>query len=76
MVLDRHSAPVMDKEGKYYGRIWTFHDITVGSELLAWLIDHVGSIDIIVQARHGYLWMLYLRYRHVFVILDYHGGLL
>jgi diguanylate cyclase (GGDEF)-like protein/PAS domain S-box-containing protein len=28
MVLDRHSAPVMDKEGKYYGRIWTFHDIT------------------------------------------------
>jgi len=28
MVLDRHSAPVTDKEGKYYGRIWTFHDIT------------------------------------------------
>ena len=28
MVLDRHSAPVMDKEGNYYGRIWTFNDIT------------------------------------------------
>ncbi|HEY8910975.1 MAG TPA: HD domain-containing phosphohydrolase [Desulfosporosinus sp.] len=28
MVLDRQSAPVIDKEGKYYGRIWTFHDIT------------------------------------------------
>ncbi|RJE48308.1 MULTISPECIES: HD domain-containing phosphohydrolase [unclassified Dehalobacter] len=28
MILDRHSAPVMDKEGKYYGRIWTFRDIT------------------------------------------------
>ena len=28
MVLDRLSAPVMDNEGKYYGRIWTFHDIT------------------------------------------------
>lgn len=28
MVLYRQSAPVMDKEGKYYGRIWTFHDIT------------------------------------------------
>jgi diguanylate cyclase (GGDEF)-like protein/PAS domain S-box-containing protein len=28
MVLDRYSAPVMDREGKYYGRIWTFHDIT------------------------------------------------
>ena len=28
MVLERHSAPVLDKDGKYYGRIWTFHDIT------------------------------------------------
>jgi len=28
MVLDRHSAPVLDKKGKYYGRIWTLHDIT------------------------------------------------
>ena len=28
MVLDRYSAPVLGKEGKYYGRIWTFRDIT------------------------------------------------
>ncbi|MFA6103181.1 MAG: PAS domain S-box protein [Victivallaceae bacterium] len=28
MVLDRYSAPVLDKDGKYYGRIWTFSDIT------------------------------------------------
>ncbi|HEY8994772.1 MAG TPA: PAS domain S-box protein [Lacunisphaera sp.] len=27
-VLDRYSAPVRDKEGKHYGRIWTFRDIT------------------------------------------------
>jgi two-component system, NtrC family, sensor kinase len=27
-VVDRYSAPVIDKEGKYYGRIWTFRDIT------------------------------------------------
>ena len=27
-VLDRYSAPVLDKEGKGYGRIWTFRDIT------------------------------------------------
>ncbi len=26
--LDRYSAPVVGKEGKYYGRIWTFRDIT------------------------------------------------
>ncbi|MGA9644069.1 MAG: PAS domain S-box protein [Terriglobales bacterium] len=26
--MDRYSAPVMDKGGKYYGRIWTFRDVT------------------------------------------------
>jgi len=28
MVLDRYSSPVVGKDGKYYGRIWIFHDIT------------------------------------------------
>ncbi len=28
MVLDRYSAPVLGKDGKYYGRIWTFRDVT------------------------------------------------
>ena len=27
-VLDRYSAPVLDTDGHYYGRIWTFRDIT------------------------------------------------
>lgn len=27
-VLDRYSAPAMGKDGQYYGRVWTFHDIT------------------------------------------------
>ena len=27
-VLDRHSSPVLGKDGKYYGRIWAFRDIT------------------------------------------------
>jgi signal transduction histidine kinase len=27
-ILDRYSAPVHDKAGKYYGRIWTFRDVT------------------------------------------------
>ena len=26
--MDRYSAPVLDKEGKYYGRIWTIRDIS------------------------------------------------
>jgi diguanylate cyclase (GGDEF)-like protein/PAS domain S-box-containing protein len=28
MVLDRYSSPVLGKDGKYYGRIWLFRDIT------------------------------------------------
>ena len=28
MVLDRYSSPVIGRDGKYYGRIWTFRDIT------------------------------------------------
>jgi two-component system, cell cycle sensor histidine kinase and response regulator CckA len=27
-VLERHSSPVLGKNGKYYGRVWAFHDIT------------------------------------------------
>ena len=27
-ILEQYSAPVIDKNGKYYGRVWTFHDIT------------------------------------------------
>lgn len=27
-ILDRYSSPVVDKAGKHYGRIWTFHDVT------------------------------------------------
>ena len=27
-ILDRYTAPVLDKAGKYYGRIWTFREIT------------------------------------------------
>ena len=28
MTLERYSAPVLGKDGKNYGRIWIFHDIT------------------------------------------------
>lgn len=28
MLVDRYSAPVISRDGKYYGRIWTFRDIT------------------------------------------------
>ena len=33
--MDRYSSPVRDKAGKYYGRIWTFRDITEKRKLEA-----------------------------------------
>jgi CheY-like chemotaxis protein len=36
-ILDRYSSPVRDKAGKYYGRIWTFRDITEQRKLEAQL---------------------------------------
>lgn len=33
MVLDRYSAPVIGKDGKHYGRIWAFRDITERKKL-------------------------------------------
>jgi PAS domain S-box-containing protein len=34
-ILERYPAPVRDKTEKYYGRIWTFRDITEGRKLEA-----------------------------------------
>lgn len=38
-VLDRYSSPVLGVDGKNYGRIWTFHDITERKKLEKQLIQ-------------------------------------
>jgi signal transduction histidine kinase len=49
-VLDRYSSPVIGPDGKNYGRIWTFHDITERKNIEKQLIqlntdkDHFISI--------------------------------
>lgn len=47
-VLDRYSSPVRDRQGNYYGRIWTFRDITERKKAeaeLAYLAAIVESAD-------------------------------
>ena len=38
-ILDRYSSPVVGKDGEYYGRIWTFRDITERKQLEAQLFQ-------------------------------------
>ena len=39
MVIERHTAPVLDASGKCYGRIWTFSDITTRKHAEGYLMD-------------------------------------
>ncbi|MCX6878487.1 MAG: CHASE domain-containing protein [Verrucomicrobia bacterium] len=39
MVLERYSAPVLDRDGINHGRIWTFHDITARKRAGAALLE-------------------------------------
>ena len=43
-VLDRYSAPVLDKEGRYYGRTWIHRDITARKQA-EHRIRHLASHD-------------------------------
>jgi len=38
-VLERYTAPVLGSDGKYYGRIWSFRDITERKQLEAHLLQ-------------------------------------
>jgi two-component system sensor histidine kinase/response regulator len=43
--LDRYSAPVQTKEGKYYGRIWSFRDITGRKRIELALLERTRELD-------------------------------
>jgi PAS domain-containing protein len=44
MVFDRYSSPVVDKNGKYLGRIWTFRDITERKQAEVELKKHLDEL--------------------------------
>jgi len=50
-VLDRYSAPVLDKEGLNYGRVWTFRDITEHKRAEEELKIHRNHLEELVQLR-------------------------
>jgi len=53
MVLDRYSSPVIDKNGKYFGRIWTFRDITELKQAEQELKKDLHDLEVFYKASIG-----------------------
>jgi PAS domain S-box-containing protein len=53
MVLDRYSSPVIDKNGKYFGRIWTFRDITEIRQAEEELKKDLHDLEVFYKASIG-----------------------
>ena len=50
-VLDRYSAPVVDADGKFFGRIWSFHDVTEQRNAARELDQHRQHLEELVASR-------------------------
>jgi two-component system, cell cycle sensor histidine kinase and response regulator CckA len=48
-ILDRSTAPVKDEAGKYYGRIWTFRDITLRRQAEQVLAEREQQLSLFIQ---------------------------
>ncbi len=56
MLLDRYSAPVRGKDGRYYGRIWKFRDITERERTAAALRQATERLAMAVRAGGVGIW--------------------
>jgi len=54
--LDRYSAPVVDKDGKYYGRVWTFRDVTERNRAAARLLESQQRLALATESAHLGIW--------------------
>jgi PAS domain S-box-containing protein len=64
-ILDRYSSPVTGKDGKYYGRIWTFRDITESKRTAAALLESSRFLQFTLDALSAHI-----------AILDEHGTII
>ena len=51
LVMDRYSSPVIGRDGKYYGRIWTFRDVTDRKRAVEALRRARDELDLRVKDR-------------------------
>ena len=55
-VLDRYSAPVCGDDGTYFGRIWTFRDITERTRSEALLLESQQRLALATESAHIGIW--------------------
>ena len=53
MIFDRYSSPVIDKSGKYFGRIWIFRDITELKQAEQELKKDLHDLEVFYKASIG-----------------------
>ena len=58
MILDRYSAPVVDRQGSYLGRIWTFRDITERKRAEQTLQRSEEKFRSLAENIHEVFWMM------------------
>ena len=61
VVLDRYSAPVVGKNGHYYGRIWTFRDISAQKASQASLVASQERFRLVAKTIGDVIWDWNLR---------------
>jgi PAS domain S-box-containing protein len=54
--LDRYSSPVIGKDGEYYGRIWTFRDITERKQVEATLQRQQAELRVLFDLIPAMIW--------------------
>jgi PAS domain S-box-containing protein len=55
-VFDRYSAPMVDSEGEYIGRIWYFRDISEYKRIVNALKENKDTFNLVMEATHDALW--------------------
>ncbi len=59
-IFAHYSAPVISHEGKYYGRIWSFRDVTLTKQAQQALLDLAENLELQLKSRTDELTYLIL----------------
>lgn len=58
MIFERYSSPVIDKNGKYFGRIWTFRDITERKQSERKILEYTKRLGYLTKYANDLIMLL------------------